>query len=130
MPPAIDQVERVQLGLEKGPLTFTAALFIVAFFSLLIFHIRSRAKDDREHAKELADLNADRLKMSVEQASVLATLLPVLLELKQYLPAIREFTSAERELVMERRERKRRKQTDPAQVTQVDAGKAAADADE
>lgn len=48
------QVERVQLLVEKGPQTAVAALFCVAFFALLYWHLRQSRTERLEHAKELA----------------------------------------------------------------------------
>lgn len=42
--PGLEQVTQTQTALEKGPISFVAALFAVSFFWLLWVHLRSKDK--------------------------------------------------------------------------------------
>lgn len=51
----LDQVDRLQSSFQKDALTATAAIFCVAFFTLLMLFMRAVSK----HAVEVAALNAE-----------------------------------------------------------------------
>lgn len=50
----LSQVGNVQPLIERGPLSFVAAVFAAAFFLLLAHHFRHSEKLRKEHAQDLA----------------------------------------------------------------------------
>lgn len=68
----VDQVEKVQDLITRDPSTFWPALFVVAFFSLLILHLRTVAKQAKEHADTLLALAVRFEHLSTRSLEVMA----------------------------------------------------------
>lgn len=68
------QIERAQTLLERAPIAFMAAFFAVVCLGLFIQLNRER----RQHARALAAVNAERLKMAIEQTTLFTRVLVVL----------------------------------------------------
>jgi hypothetical protein len=95
--PGLEQVESAQSLISRGPVTFVAAFFAIAFGWLLFIHLRSKdrhaaqlATAAKEHAEELAKVNRERLEHAVRVEATLTHFLAVV----EAMPRARRTTRA------------------------------------
>lgn len=77
----LGQVERAYVLLERGPITFVAAFFAISCG--ILFWILTRTRD--RHARELAAVNSERLKMAIEQTTLFTRVLSALEQTEAHL---------------------------------------------
>ena len=70
----MDQVERAQAALEKGPITAVASFFVIAFFIALYFLLRAKDKHQASQSKLQADQAQEIAKLTEKHSEEMVAL--------------------------------------------------------